>query len=104
MDVASIEARLEHVTVYATGARVRRVTAATGPIAPRVRIVGLPAAVIDDTVRVEVDGPAVAINLRVGLEAPPADDAASEDPPELRAAQRRLALAEADDERLAAAL
>jgi len=103
MEVASVEAVLAQVTVYASGARVRRVTTVNG--APsHVRIVGLPVAVMDDTVRVEVEGPAIATTVRVSVEAPPAADAAAEDTPVLRAAQKRVALAEAEVERLQAAL
>jgi hypothetical protein len=68
-----------------------------------VRFVGLPLGVIDDTVRCEVEGGAVATAVRTGVDAP-ADDARVEESPELRAARRRLALAEAEVARLGAAL
>jgi hypothetical protein len=68
------------------------------------RITGLPLAVIDDTVRVEVEGPAVATNVRAGLDAPPPETAAGEETPELRAVRREVALAEAEIERITAAL
>ena len=104
MTVVSVEARLEHVTVYMTGARVRRVTTIPAPLPSRVRITGLPLSVIDDTVRVEVGGPALATGVRVALDAPAADQAAAEEGPELTAARRRAALAEAEIERLRAGL
>jgi hypothetical protein len=104
MAVATVEARLERITVYASGARVRRVTALAAPVPARVRIVGLPVAVMDDTVRVEVDGPALATSVRAGVDAPAEEDAAAEETPELRAARRRVQLAEAEVARLRAAL
>ena len=73
--------------------------------AARVRIVGLPVAVIDDTVRVEVDGPAIATSVRTGVDAPAAADAAAEE--SRRSCARRgggSALAEAEVERLDGAL
>ncbi|HWU90811.1 MAG TPA: DUF4140 domain-containing protein, partial [Kofleriaceae bacterium] len=102
--MVSLDARLERVTVYASGARVRRVAELAAPIPARVRIVGLPVAVVDDTVRVELDGPAIATNVRVGVDAPEVADAAAEDPLELRVARRRAALAAAEVERLRGAL
>jgi hypothetical protein len=104
MAVASVEMRLSRVTVYASGARVRRVTALVAPIPARVRVVGLPITVIDDTVRVEVDGPAIATSVRAGVDAPAEADAAAEEAPALRAARRRVQLAEAEIERLRGAL
>ncbi len=104
MAVASVEMRLSRVTVYASGARVRRVTELVAPIPARVRVVGLPITVIDDTVRVEVDGPAIATSVRAGVDAPAEADAAAEEAPELRAARRRVQLAEAEVERLRGAL
>jgi len=103
MEVASVEAVLAQVTVYASGARVRRVTTVNGSPS-RVRIVGLPVAVMDDTVHIEVEGPAIATNVRVAVDSPPTDDAAAEDTPALRAAQKRAAVAESEVERLQAAL
>ncbi len=104
MAVVSVEARLERVTVYASGARVRRVAELAAPVPARVRVVGLPITVIDDTVRVELDGPAIATSVRAGVEAPEEAAAAAEETPELRAARRRVLLAEAEVERLRAAL
>ena len=107
MEAASVEAVLAQVTVYASGARVRRVTtvnsASSGALS-RVRIVGLPVAVIDDTVRVEVEGPAIATNLKVCVAAPAADAAAAEVTPALRAAEHKVELAEAEVERLDGAI
>ena len=95
---------MEHVTVYASGARVRRVTTIPAPLPGRVRIVGLPLAVIDDTVRVEVGGPAIAASVRVGVDAPAADQAAAEEAPEVAVARRRVAHADAAVQRINAAL
>jgi len=103
MEVAAVDARIEQVTVYAQGARVRRVTTIPAPLPPRVRIVGLPLAVIDDTVRIEVGGPAVATAVRVGVDAPAVGEAAAEETPALRAARRRVAIAETEIERITAA-
>ena len=104
MEVASGNARIEHVTVYASGARVRRVTTIPAPLPSRVRIVGLPLAVIDDTVRVEVGGPAIATAVRTGVDVPSQVDVAPEDSSQLVAARRRFAIAEAEVARLGSAL
>ncbi len=104
MEVAEVHARLEHVTVYSSGARVRRVTTIPAPLPSRVRIVGLPLAVIDDTVRAFVGGPAVAVAVRVGVDAPSAAAASAEESDEVRGAKRRAALADTELERLARAL
>ncbi|HWO25394.1 MAG TPA: DUF4139 domain-containing protein [Kofleriaceae bacterium] len=104
MAVVSVESRLERVTVYASGARVRRVTELAAPVPTRVRIAGLPITVIDDTVRVEVVGPAIATNVRAGVDAPDEGAAAAEETPELRAARLRVQRAEAEVARLSAAL
>ncbi|MCW5808856.1 MAG: DUF4140 domain-containing protein, partial [Deltaproteobacteria bacterium] len=88
---AAVDARIEHVTLYASGARVRRlatVAAAEAPVPQRIRIVGLPLSVIDDTVRVEIEGGAVATNVRCGIAAPPQAAAAAEEIAEVRAARR----------------
>jgi hypothetical protein len=100
-----IASTLEAVTVYARGARITRVAKLTGTPAPRVRIAGLPLSVIDDSVRVEVVGPAVATSLTVAIDTPAtAADAAAEEPADLRAARHRLALADAEGTRLDVAL
>lgn len=104
MEVAAGDARVDQITVYASGARVRRVTTIPAPLPARVRIVGLPLSVIDDTVRVEVGGPAVATAVRVGVDAPPAANAADEETPEVTAARRRVAIAESEIARLSGAL
>ncbi|HLL21477.1 MAG TPA: mucoidy inhibitor MuiA family protein, partial [Kofleriaceae bacterium] len=101
--MASFEAVLAQVTVYANGARVRRVTTVNSGLS-HVRIVDLPISVIDDTVRVEVTGAAIATAVRVAVDAPAVDSAASEETPEVRGAQRAVALAETEVERLDAAL
>lgn len=104
MTAVSVQSRLERVTVYASGARVRRVTTIPAPLPGRVRIVGLPLGVIDDTVRVEVGGPAIATGVRVGVDAPSAEVAAAEEGPEVLAARARAAHADAEVERVTAAL
>lgn len=104
MPVVSVEASVERVTVYARGARVRRVTAIPAPLPTCVRIVGLPLGVIDDTVHVEVGGPAIATAVRVDVDAPAHDEADREEPAELAASRRRVAHADAEIERLEATL
>ncbi|HEY4182297.1 MAG TPA: DUF4139 domain-containing protein [Kofleriaceae bacterium] len=103
-ELSSVDARITHVTVYATGARIVRSVTIPAPLPPRVRIVGLPIGVIDDTVRVEVGGPAIATNVRMGVEAPAAAAAAPEETAEIRAATRRSQLADAEAERLTQAV
>src|SRR6185436_1707663 len=51
-----------------------------------------------------VEGAAVVTTLRVGVTAPSADDVRAEETIELRAARRRVAVAETDAERLRIAL
>jgi len=102
MDAVSVDSGLEEVTVYAHGARVRRITR-VGSVAPRIRITGLPLAVIDDTVRVSVDGPAIATMVRTGVDVP-AETSVGEEPPEVREARRQLELAEAEIARLQSGL
>lgn len=97
-----VESRITEVTLYARGARVRReVTAALS--GPRLRITGLPGALLDDTVRVEASG-AVVSALHVGLDAPPPSEAAAEDSEAVTGLRRRVALASAEVDRLLAAL
>jgi hypothetical protein len=100
-EVVSVESRLEQVTVYAHGARVRRVATLRAPAAGTVvRFVGLPLSVIDGTVRSEVvDDRATVMSLRVDVAAP-GGEPRSEESSDLRAARKRAALAEADVERL----
>jgi hypothetical protein len=100
-EVLSVESRLEQVTVYAHGARVRRVATLRAPAAGTVvRFVGLPLSVIDDTVRSEVvEDRATVTSLRVAVDVP-GGEARSEESSDLRAARRRAALAEAEAERL----
>ncbi len=104
MAAVSVDTQIEHVTVYASGARVRRVAMIPAPLPTRVRIVGLPLSVIDDTLCVEVGGPAVATSVRVGVEAPAAADAAGEDSAELRGAKCRVSVATSEVERIHSAL
>lgn len=99
-EVVSVESRLEQVTVYAHGARVRRVATLRAP-APGslVRFVGLPLSVMDDTVRSEVEGGATVTSLRVDVDVP-GGEVRTEESSDLRAARRRVALAETEVERL----
>src|SRR6185503_1388100 len=99
----SVESRIEQVTVYARGARVRRVATLRAPLPSVVRFAGLPLAVIDDTVRSEVEGNAAVTAIRVGVDTPTGEPRAEESD-ELRAAKQRVALAESEDERLRGAL
>jgi len=99
----AVESRITQVTLYARGARIRRTAAIEGASSSRVRIVGLPVAVIDDTMRVEAEGGLVTA-VHVGLDAPAREAAAGEETPEARAAHRRVALAEAEVERVDGAL
>lgn len=103
-EVVSVESRLEQVTVYAHGARVRRVATLTAPAAGTVvRFVGLPLSVMDGTVRSEVEGGATVTSLRVDV-AVPGGEARTEESTELRAARKRASLAEAEVERLRLAI
>ncbi|HEX5061419.1 MAG TPA: mucoidy inhibitor MuiA family protein, partial [Kofleriaceae bacterium] len=102
-EVVSVESRIEQVTVYASGARVRRVASLRAPLPPAVRFVGLPLAVIDDTVRCEVEGAPVVTAVRVGVDTPTGEPRAEESD-ELRAARQRVALADSEVTRLRAAL
>src|SRR4051812_32264582 len=92
--VTSVASRIARVTVYAAGARVGRI-ATVDEGATRVRITDLPLAVIDDTVRAELDGGIVRA-IHVSVAAPESDAADAEEGPELRAARRRAALAAAE--------
>lgn len=99
-EVVSVESRLEQVTVYAHGARVRRVATVRAPAAGSlVRIVGLPISVMDDTVRCEVEGGATVTSLRVDVDVP-GGDVRTEESSDLRTARRRVSLAETEVERL----
>lgn len=98
MDVVS---RPESVVVFARGALIRRVAQLAMP-EPRVRLTGLPLSVIDDTVRVELTGPATALALRTGEDVVAEPDAEESD--ELRAARRRVTLAETEATRIGLAI
>ncbi|MBP6835913.1 MAG: DUF4139 domain-containing protein [Kofleriaceae bacterium] len=100
-------ARLEQVTVYARGARVRRsvpiAAGATEAGARAIRVGGLPLGVIDDAVRAEVRGTGLVAGVRVVLD--PA--IASQTGPigdDLHAARARLAAADAELAAIDAAL
>jgi len=97
------DSRIAEITLYARGARVRR-TATIPRDAPHARIAGLPAAMIDDTLRISAEDGAVITAVHVGLDAPPPDTAADEESGALRDARRRAALATAEVERLDGAL
>jgi hypothetical protein len=71
--VVCVESKIEQVTVYASGARVRRVAVVRAPLPSSIRLVGLPLAVIEDTVRTEVDGGGVVTAVRVGVDVPAGD-------------------------------
>jgi hypothetical protein len=101
-EVVSVESRIEQVTVYAHGARVRRVATLRAPLPKAVRFVGLPLAVIDDTVRSEVEGGGAVTAIRVGVDTP--NEPRAEESDELRTAKQRMAVAESDVERLRSAL
>ena len=103
VDVTSVESTISQVTVFASGARVRRVVMVPGLAPGVVRFVGLPLSVIDDTVRVELDGAATVVNVRTGSEVP-ARVAEPEQSTEVRAARRRVAVAETEIERITSAL
>jgi hypothetical protein len=98
MEVAS---RIESVVVFARGARVRRVATLAAP-ATNVRLVGLPLALVDDSVRTEIEGPAVVHAVRVAEAV--AGEADAEESAELRAARRRSTLAEAEADRIGRAI
>lgn len=102
--ITRLVARVEHVTVYTSGARVRRAVTISAPLPARVRITDLPLGVLQDTVRVEVGGPAIATSVRVGVDAPVDGDAQAEDSAELRTATRGIRLAQAEVERLDASV
>src|SRR3569833_135131 len=97
-----VESRSESGVVYARGARVRRVASVPAPLPARIRFAGLPSGVTADTVRTEVEGPAVVHAVRVGRDVVAEVD--HEESPQLRAARRHVALAEAESERLGHAL
>jgi len=97
-----VESRIESIVVYARGARVRRVATVPVPVPSRIRFTGLPAGVTADTVRSEVDGPAVVHAVRVGQDV--VGEVDREQAPQVRAAHRHVALAEAEAERLGRAL
>src|SRR3954462_12255775 len=99
MEVVS---RIESVVVHARGARIRRVATVTGPIPAQLRLVGLPLAVMDDTVRSEGDGPAPVHAVRVAEDV--AAEAEREEPAELRAARRRVSLAATEADRIGRAI
>ncbi len=101
-EVAAADTRLDSVTIYARGARVRR-TASLTRCPSQVRITGLPLAVIEDTVRISVDGPALATAVRVGIATPP-EATAPEEISQVREAKRLVAIATAELERLEAAV
>ncbi len=101
-EVAAADTRLDSVTVYARGARIRR-TASLASAPRRLRITGLPLAVIEDTVRISVEGPAIATTVRVAIDTPP-EAVAPEESSEVHEAKRLVALANAELARVEAGL
>src|SRR4051812_13934918 len=97
-----VESRIESVVVYARGARVRRVSAVASPVPSRIRFTGLPTGVTADTVRTEVDGPAVVHAVRVGQDV--VAEIEQEESAQLRAARRHVTLAETEAERIGHAI
>jgi hypothetical protein len=97
-----VESRIESIVVYARGARVRRVATVPAPVPSSITFGGLPAGVTSDTVRSEVDGPAVVNAVRVAVDV--VAEVEREESPQLRAARRHVTLAEAESERLGHAL
>jgi hypothetical protein len=96
--------RIDHVTIYSHGARVRRVTRA-GIAAGEIRITGLPLSVVDDTVRAELIGGGAVVGVRVELDAVAASARDDHDVDKaVRAARDRVAAGESDVARLNAAL
>jgi hypothetical protein len=106
MRALAIPSRIEHVTIYAFGARVRRVAtvAADGEPPDLLRFTDLPLALIAGSVRAEVVGPAVATTLRVALDVPRTTTHAGEEPEDVLAARRRVALTATELARLEATL
>jgi hypothetical protein len=102
---AAMDGRIESVTVYRRGARVRRSIALDGS-SSMVKLVGLPLALDDGSVRVRVEGTgARAVAVRMGVDVAPADPSLA--PPrdeELRAAEDALAAAGAEVARLESTL
>src|SRR5262245_51068138 len=97
--------RIDHVTVYSRGARVRRVTRPGIAVAGDVRITGLPLALVDDTVRAERIGGGAVLGVRIELDAiatSARDDQAVDRA--LRAARDRVAAGEAEVARLTQAI
>ncbi len=101
-EVAATDTRLDAVTIYARGARIRR-SVSIAAVRNHVRITGLPLAVIDDTVRVSVEGSAMATNLRVAIDTPPLANA-PEETAAVREAKRLVAVGSAELARLEAGL
>jgi hypothetical protein len=101
-EVAATDTRLDAVTVYARGARIRR-SVSIAAAGSRVQITGLPLAVIEDTVRVSVEGSAIATNVRVAIDTPP-QASAPEESAAVREAKRLVAIASAELARLEAGL
>ena len=101
-EVAATDTRLDAVTIYARGARIQR-SVSIAAVGTRVRITGLPLAVIEDTVRVSVEGSAIATNVRVAIDTPP-EASAPEESAAVREAKRLVAIASAELARLEAGL
>ncbi len=104
MDRRDVESRIDRVTVYSVGARVRRIARVAAPFPAVVRFTDLPLSLADDSVRAEVEGGGLATAVRVGLATAAAPAAADEQSPDRVAARRRVALATSEVERLSQAL
>lgn len=99
----SLESRIHEVTVFRSGARVTRIAELPASGASRVRVVRLPLALDDGSVRARVEGEGAATDLRVTLEVPPASPALAAPTDEERiVAQLELARARAEVERVTA--
>ena len=101
-EVAATDTRLDAVTIYARGARIRR-SVSIAAAGSHLRITGLPLAVIEDTMRVSVEGAAIATNVRVAIDTPP-HASAPEESAAVREAKRLVAIASAELARLEAGL
>ncbi len=96
MDVQLVSSRIDSVTAYRKGARIVRVgevKAEGGAFPTQIRLVNLPLALDDSTLKVRLTGVnssgiPIASDLRVSLEAPPADpELPPAEDPALRAAR-----------------
>jgi hypothetical protein len=99
MDIPALDSRIESVTVYASGAAVTRVAElapAGGAWPAQVRLVNLPLALEDGSVKVRVEGAGdavpAAVGVRVALEVPDVAKPEPADAEALREARREVLL------------